>query len=485
VSDLIPLLVTLPVVPAALLPLLGRRFDRIGWPVAAVATVAQTGLASWVLWRVATDGPMRTVVGGFPAILGIELAVDRLSAVFVLLVAGVGLWGLAYTRRDGPRSATAYALYLLLLAGLTGMAVTRDAFNLYVFLEISALAGYALVATGDGLDAAPAALQYLLVGTVGASLYLLGVGYLYIATGTLNMGALATQLAAVGYDDRLVLAAFALIAVGLGVKVAVFPLHTWKPRAYRAAPPGFAAVLAALVSTIAAYALVRILLSTFTVAFLSANPLVVVVLQAGAVVSIVVGALLALLERDVRRMLAYSSVSQLGIAVAGLSLGTPLGIVGGVVHLVGHAVMKGGAFAATGVVAAGYGARTVDEYANAADHLPVTSAAFATLGVGLIGIPPMVGFFGKWYVALGAVREGAWAVAAAVLVSTVLSLAYFARLVQRLYLEPGEGKSDRATVSSGMVAAGVVAALVALGLGLASAGLVDFLWPSVQGVTGP
>lgn len=484
-SDAIPLLVTLPVVLAALLPLLGRRFEGVGWPVAAVATAGQTGLAGWIVWRVATGGPVQTVVGGFPAMLGIELAVDRLSAVFVLLVAGVGLWGLAYTRRDGPRSATIYTLYLLLLAGLTGMVITRDVFNLYVFLEISALASYALVATGDGLDAAPAALQYLLIGTVGASLYLLGVGYLYVATGTLNMGVLAEQLAAVGHGDRLVLAAFALIAVGLGVKVAVFPVHTWKPRAYGAAPPGFAAVLAALVSTIAAYALVRVLLSAFTVAFLSANPLVVSALQAGAIVSIVAGALFALLERDVRRMLAYSSVSQLGIAVAGLSLGTPLGIVGGVVHLVGHAVMKGGAFAAAGVVAAGYGARTVDEYANAADHLPATSAAIATLGFGLVGIPPMVGFFGKWYVTLGAVREGAWALAAAVLVSTVLSLAYFARLVQRLYLEPGEGTVERGSVSTGMVATGVVAALVALGLGLASAELVDFLWPGVEGVTRP
>nr|WP_282594395.1 proton-conducting transporter membrane subunit [Halorientalis brevis] len=424
---------------------------------------------------------MRLVVGGLPAVLGIELAVDRLSAAFVLLVAVAGLWGLAYTRRGGPRSATGYSLYLLLIAGLTGICITRDVFNLYVFLEISGLSAYALVALGDGPDAAPAALKYLLLGTVGASLYLLGIGYLYFGTGTLNMDALARTLPAVGYGNRLVLGAFGLIAAGLGVKIALYPVHTWKPDAYRAAPAGLTAVLAALVSTIAAYALVRLVISAFTLRFLASTPGLVAALQATAVVSIVAGAVLALRQRDVRRLLACSSISQFGIGVAGLSLGTRLGVVGGVVHLVGHAVMKSGAFAAAGVVETAYGARTVDEYAGAADSLPITSAAFATLVLGLIGIPPLIGFFGKWYVAVSALRSGAWVVGSAVLVSTVLSLAYFARLLQRMYFEDAAGRLDQRAVSVGMVATGVIAALVALGLGLVSAGLVELLLPAIGG----
>jgi multicomponent Na+:H+ antiporter subunit D len=483
VSELLALLVVVPVVAATAPPVLARRVDRTGWPVAAVATAVQTALAARVAWTVVADGPVRLVVSGLPAAVGIELAADRLSAAFVVLVAAAGLWGLAYTRRGGPRSATGYTLYLLLLAGLTGICVTRDVFNLYVFLEISGLSAYALVALGDDVDAAPAALRYLLVGTVGASLYLLGVGYLYVATGTLNVGDLSRLLAAVGYDSRLVLAAFGLVTAGLGVKVALFPVHGWKPDAYRAAPPGVAAVLAALVSTVAAYALVRLVVSVFTVDFLAANPRLLAALRAASVVSIVAGAVLALRQRDVRRMLAYSSVSQFGIAVAGLSLGTGLGIVGGVIHLLGHAVMKAGAFAAAGVVEAGYGARTVDEYAGAADGLPVTGAVFATLGLGLVGIPPLVGFFGKWYVALGAVEAGAWGVATAVLVSTALSLVYFARLIQRLYFESGEGgpgERERRSVSPGMVAAGVLAAVVAVGLGVTSAGLADLLLPAVE-----
>lgn len=489
-NEVLALLPALPAAAATVPPVLARRYDRTGWPVAAGATAAQTALAAWVAWRVAVDGPLRLVVAGLPARLGVALAADRLSATVALLVASVGLWGLLYTRRAGPRSATGYALYLLLLAGLAGIAVTRDVFNLYVFLEVAGLASYGLVALGDGPDAAPAALRYLLVGTVGATLYLLGVAYLYVATGLLNVAALARALPAVGYGDRLVLAAFALVAVGLGVKVALFPLHTWKPAAYRAAPAGVAAVLAALVPTVAAYALVRLVLSVFTVGFLAANPALVAALRAGAVASVVAGAVLALRQRDVRRLLAYSGVSQFGIAVAGLAVGTPLGVVGGVVHLLGHAVTKGGAFVAAGVVEADTGARTVEEYAGVADDRPVASAALATLVLGLVGVPPLVGFFGKWYVALAAVRAGAWVVAAAVLSSTALSLAYFGPLVERMLLGSGDGRphvgSSRGPVAGsavgpGMVAAGVLAALAALGLGLASAGLVDLLLPAVEG----
>jgi multicomponent Na+:H+ antiporter subunit D len=486
VSNALPLLVTVPVVAAVVPPVLARRRDGIGWPVAAVGALAHAALVAWVAWRVAAAGPMRLVVGGLPAALGIELAADRLSAAFLVLVAVVGLGGLAYTRRGGPRSATGYTLYLLLLAGFTGICVTRDVFNLYVFLEISGLSAYALVALGEGRDAAPAALKYLLVGTVGASLYLLGVGYLYVGTGTLNMGAVATQLTlttgGAGTGDRLALAAFGLIGTGLGVKIALFPVHSWKPDAYRAAPAGIAAVLAALASTVAAYALVRLVLSAFTLGFLARAPGLRLALRAAAVASVLAGTLLALRQADVRRMLAYSGVSQFGIALAGLSLGTRLGIAGGVVHLLGHAVMKGGAFAAVGVVERGYGARTVDEYAGAADRLPVASAALATLGLGLVGIPPLIGFFGKWYVALSAVRTGAWVVAGVVLASTLLSLAYFARLIQRLYLEDRDGgPTEAAPVGGGMVASVVVAALLALGLGLASAELLDLLLPAISG----
>lgn len=485
-SELLPLLVTAPAVAGVLPPLLARRVERGAWWIAVAALLVQTAVAVVAARAVLVRGPLIVVVGGFPAAVGVELGLDRLALPFLLLVPVVALAGFVADASGSLRSPTGSALGLFLVAGLTGLCLARDAFNLYVFLEICGLSAYALVATGDGDDAAPAALSYLFVGTVGASLYLLGVGYAYVITGTLNLTDLAVRFTALGFDDPLLVTSFGLVAVGLGVKVALFPVHGWKPDAYAAAPPAVTAVLSALVPTVAAYAFARLLLSAFTVDLLAAVPGAATALRLGAVASVVAGGALALTQRDVSRLLAYSGVSQFGVALAGFALGTAAGVVGGVVHLVGHAVMKGGAFAAAGVVAAETGAETVDEYAGGARDAPAASASLAVLAAGLVGLPPVVGFFGKWYVALAAVESGAWLVAAAVLLSTLLSLAYYARLVQRLYLEsprdapPAGGEGSAA----GPVVAAALAAVVAVALGLLAGRLAVFLRPVAEGLIG-
>ncbi|WP_436927316.1 proton-conducting transporter transmembrane domain-containing protein [Halosimplex amylolyticum] len=483
----------------------------LAFAVTAVALAVQTALAAAVAARAITDGPVRTAVGGIAEPYAITLVVDGLSAPFLVLTALVGLGTLGYVRGSGPRSGPFFALYLLLVGGVTGVYLTADAFNLYVFLEISGLASYALVARGEGPRAALAALKYLLVGTVGASLYLLGVAYVYVASGTLSMAALADALAAAGgLDGTLAVTAFGLMAVGLGVKAALFPLHVWKPEAYAQAPPAVAGLLAALISTAAAYALVRLLLSAFTVRFVRAVPLVETGLVAAGVLSVATGSLLAFRSSDVRRLLAYSSVAQMGIVAVGIGLVNPTGFVGVVVHLVGHAVTKGGFYLAAGALAAGYGVRTVDDYAGLAGRAPLLSGAVAVFALGLVGLPPTVGFAGKLYVLLAAAEGGATVAAAVVLASTLASLAYFGRLLQRVFVEPvregpdaggapvgadsdessadGDGRrSARAPdrhPSTGALAVILVAAVltVALGLGAASiGGLVD---PTVARLVG-
>jgi multicomponent Na+:H+ antiporter subunit D len=500
------LLVALPLVGSVAPAVLSTVRDRLGWPLAAAILLAQTSLALALAGRALAGDEAVTDVGAIPPPFGIRLTVDALSAPFVALVAVSALVILAYTRRDGPRSGPVYSLYLLLVAGLTGVCLTRDIFNLYVFLEISGLASYALVASARSGRAAHAALKYLLLGTVGASLYLFGVGFAYVATGTLSMTALSAAVASA--PPPLVLASFALVTAGLGVKIALYPVHTWKPDAYATAPTGVTALLAALASTVAAYALARILLSAFTVDFLLGVPGIEGLLRGWAGVSIVAGSLLAFRSRTVKRLLAYSSIAQFGVVLVGLSVATPTGVTGAVVHLLGHAAMKSGAFLAVGVVGATCGAETIDEYAGLASRAPLTSAALAVLTLGLVGFPPTVGFVGKLYVALGAVEADAWAAAGLVFLSTLFSLAYFGRLVERMYLgassidggtpgderdtdptgggTPAAGRDDgdsttgRAgtpadtdeiaafgTVSAGMYAAVLVAVIATLGLGLA------------------
>jgi len=469
-NQLIVSLVVLPILAAAVPPLASLRYDRVGWAVATATALGHAAVAGALAWTVWTDGVVRYAVGGFVAPYGIELVADGLTVLVAVLISAVSLGVLAYARHAGPHTNTFYSQFLLLVAGLSGMAVTGDVFNLYVFLEITGIASYGLVASGPGGRSSVAALKYLVVGTVGASLYLLGVGYALAATGTLNMADLSVKLAAVGYDSTLVLTAFGLIVAGLTVKVALFPLHTWQPDAYADSPDSASAFISALVSTVSAYALARVLFSVFTVEFLVAVPVARWALVGVACVSIVVGSVLAVAQSDVQRMLAYSSVSQFGLVIAGFAVATPLAVVGATVHLVGHAVMKGGLFAVTGIIERRTGASTVGGYAGLGGREPVAAGVFALLALAMVGVPPAVGFVGKWYIVLGAVDAGVWPVVAVLLGSTLLTLAYFARLGERLYfaeptIAPEPAAADGGeSVSTAMTVTVVVAAVLAVGL---------------------
>ncbi|PSQ60278.1 MAG: cation:proton antiporter [Halobacteriales archaeon SW_9_67_25] len=474
-TDAIVLAVVFPILAAVASLLAGLRWDRSGWYVAALAAVVELGLAVSILLSVLQGGRTAYELGGFVPPAGIELVADGLSAPVLVLVATVSLAVLAYARRAGPRGNAFYTVYLLLVAGLAGVILTGDIFNMYVFLEITGLAAYALVASGDDVRSAVAALKYLLLGTIGASLFLLGAGYAYVATGTLNMVDLAARFAEVGYTSRPVLASFGLIVTGLLVKVALFPVHSWQPDAYATAPDSVSAYISALVSTVSAY--------------------------------VVAGSVLAVTQSELKRMLAYSSVSQFGMIVAAFALLSPTAAVGGVVHLLGHAVIKGGLFAAAGVVARQTGARTVEEYAGLASRRPVSAGLVAVLALALVGVPPAVGFVGKWYIVLGAIESGAPVVAAVILASTLLTLAYVARVIERMYFadvpaveaggeraavaaDGGEstaadtGVGEESPVSPAMIAVVVLAAFAAVALGFAGTAIQSLLEPTLQGVFG-
>ena len=501
-SDLLPFVVALPILGSVVALVSGIARSRSGWYVALVASLLQVALATVLAVEAFTAGTISYVVGGFGTTgagseVGIELVVDGLSASMLVLVAAVALGVLAYARQAGPRSNPFYATYLLLVGGLSGLSATGDVFNMYVFLEIVGLTAYALVASGESGRSAVAALRYLIVGTVGASLFLLGVGYAYVVTGTLNMADLAAELAAVGYTSTAVQTAFAFVVIGLFIKVAVFPLHTWQPEAYAGAPDSVSAFISALVSTVSAYALVRVVLDVFTVGFLEANPLARDLLVAGAVFSIIAGSVLAVAQTEIKRMLAYSSVSQFGLILGALAVTNGTALVGAAIHLVGHAVMKSGLFLAAGLISAETGARSLSGYDGLGERMPVAAFAFAVLALAMVGVPPAVGFAGKWYIALGAVEAELWPLAAVILGSTVLTLAYFARMVERMYFreptpagaedaeataaaEPAEVVTDGGRVSAGMYATVIVAAVLAVVLGLAAVEYGRLLQPTIE-----
>ncbi|MGM0371248.1 MAG: monovalent cation/H+ antiporter subunit D family protein [Halobacteriota archaeon] len=488
-TDALVLLVVAPIV-AALLPLGIGLFTRgSGQYIALAMAVLQVALSVVVLEEVLTAGAFSYEVAGYAPPFGIELIGDGVSAPLLVLIASVTLAVVLYSFRSGPQGDSFYGELAFLTAGLSGLVATGDVFNLYVFLEITGLATYALVASDSSPAAAYASLKYLIVGTIGASFYLLGVGYLLVATGTLNMADLASSIPDVGYTSPLILAAFGLIVVGLGVKVALFPLHTWQPDAYAESPHTISAYIAALVSTAAAYALFRIVYGVFTVDFLAAVPIARDTLLAAAGISVIVGAVLAVVQRDLKRMLAYSSVSHFGLVVLGLTIGNETALAGGLIHLVGHGVMKAGLFLAVGVFAIGAGVRTVQDLSGLGTRYPITSAAFGALAFSMVGVPPAIGFPGKWNIIMGAIEAGEWIVAVIVVTSALLTLGYFGRLLERLYFTESIPNTEQSVKADGghpedvsvlLRAIVVLAALAAIGLGFWASELIDVFQPVME-----
>ncbi|MEF8786772.1 MAG: proton-conducting transporter membrane subunit [Haloarculaceae archaeon] len=534
--ELLPaLLIAVPILAATLPLALGVLRERVGWAVSVVVLAFEALLATLLAYAIYVQnsrvvhvlggeafGRKDVVVAGTETenfIVGIELVGDALSGLVVVVVAVVALAVLAFTRRGGPRGNAFYSGYLLLTGGLMGVAVTGDVFNLFVFLEITGLTTYALIASDSSADSAVAALKYLVIGTASASMYLVGVGYLFVRTGTLNMVDLSRSLAGdptwidgALYTDPLVAAAFGFIAIGLMTKVAIFPLHTWQPDAYSEAPDAVTIFISALVSTVSAYAFARLTLFVFTPDFFAVNPLLIDAVLVMAGLSVVAGSALAASQRRIKRMFAYSSVAQFGLVIIAIGVAVhPAGgeeavrfaIYGAAFHLVAHALIKGGLFATVGAIAESEDARTIDEYAGLARRRPFLSGAMAVLGLAIIGVPPTAGFIGKWYVAVAAVQTGLWPVVLVVFASTVLTLLYVARILEKLYFDHpdetaateaaadpavvadgGESENDGLNTgrSLGMVGLAIGAAILAVVLGFAGAEIASALDPVVDAV---
>ncbi|MDQ2052149.1 monovalent cation/H+ antiporter subunit D family protein [Natronolimnohabitans sp. A-GB9] len=479
---LVGAIVLLPLLTATIPIAASLRWKNVGWSFAAVILSTTFALAVTVAWNIYQNGSIRYEVAGIEVPFGIELFADEFSMLVVVLVLLICLGVLVYTRIGGPRGNAFYGGFLLLTGGMLGVVLTGDIFNLYVFLEIMAISSYALVSSSKYRWSTYAAFKYLLVGTVGASFYLLGVALVLAATGTLTMNELPEQLAAAGYTEPVVVTAFVLMGVGLAIKIALFPVHTWLADAHASAPDGISAVISALMPAVAVYAFARIIFTVFTPAFLEANPMISQLLLVGALLSLFAGSLFALLQDHIKLVLAYSTVSQFGLILIGIAVANETALFGSMLHIFGHGIVKASLFILAGMFALRFGGiRTVDEYAGLAKRAPVMAGAFAVLGIAMIGLPPTVGFVGKWYIALGAFEEGMWLVTLLVLGSTLLSAGYILPFINRIYFHPFDGEDvDRASITYGMVIAIVLGAGLGLILGFFSAEIQLLLESAVE-----
>ena len=453
-SALPVLIVAAPLLTSFALPVLGWWKRAAVFPV-TLAALAFCGGASIVAAReVLATGPIHYFLGGWPPPWGIEFRIDHLGVVMLLLLSFitflVGIYSKRSIARELPepdQEVPFYTVYLLLVSGLMGIVVTADMFNLYVFLEITSLSSYALIAVGGGV-AVVSAFRYVILGTVGAAFYLLAVGYLYSVTGSLNMADLATILPDL-YDSNAVRVGFACMVIGLSIKMALFPMHAWLPGAYSDAPSAVSALLAATTTKVAAYALVRVVFFVFEPRFsVEIIPVTALLSWMGAI-AMIVGSAMAIAQSDLKRMLAYSSVAQIGYIVLGVSLANAMGLTAGLFHLINHAVMKACLFLVAGSIVYRTGLRKIHELRNLSAKMPWTAAAFSVVAFSMIGIPPTAGFFSKLYLILGAINAEQWVFVGVILFSSVLALAYFVNVIRYMYLSPDKAEAGTATTTGG------------------------------------
>lgn len=490
-SSHLPLLVMLAFFGGALfMPLAGLIHRRGPWLVAVVSSACAAGFAGFGLLHVARHGTVRYAVGNWDPPVGIELVADPLSVFMLMVMAIVALATLIHSREPVEREVEAspaiyYAAALITLGGFAGIVSTGDLFNLYVFLEISALGSYALLGS-NGARSAVAAFRYLIVGTLGASLYLIGVGFILISTGTLNIADLRLILGETGLTVPVGVGAGLMVA-GFAVKFALVPFHRWLPDAYTEAASTSTALVAPLGTKVAAYGLIRLILDVFpAVDVVEVLHLREILALLGAV-AILWGSILAIPQRNLKRMLAYSSVAQVGYIALGVGLGTTFGMIGAVLHILNHACMKCCLFLVSShLETRGRGVDIEGFDSSLKRDMPVTSAAFAIAALSMIGLPPTAGFFSKWYLILGSYEADRWAFIAIIVASSLLNAVYFFRILERMYLGGGDGEEPGAREQRSGTAllttptAALAAGLLVLGFG--NAYLVsEFITPILNG----
>ena len=445
------LIVVIPLIAAPLCIVLRRLCPA--WLPAVAATGATFVAAVALYLEVSAGAVFEYAFGGWQAPWGVVFRVDALNAPIAVLLTFVALVIVVYARASVAREISParlpffYALLMLCVTGLAGIAITQDLFNAFVFIEIAALASYALVGLSVWRDAARAAFRYLIIGSVGTTFFLIGVAYMYMLTGTLNYVDMSLRVDGLE-SSRVFLAAMAFIAGGLAMKIALFPLHVWLPGTYATAPSAVSGFLAAVSAKAPLYLLVRLYFDVFkpglSVVYLDS------VFLAAASVAVIYASWRAIRIDDVKKLLAFSSIGQVAYIILGVSLATPAGLSAAWIQFFSHALTKGGLFLAVGCViwrhAKTRGDCRLDDLHGLGRRAPWTAAAITVGGLGLIGVPLTAGFVGKWHLVLALIDASHWLLLAVVLPGSLLAVVYVWRMVEAMYfVAPAAEQTDDAS----------------------------------------
>ncbi len=425
------LYIAIPLAVAGFLPILSRLWKGLPDILGSLTMAVLLGLGLSQIPAVAGGGSILWQAGDTGLPLRIGLMLDGFSLLMLVTIAMVSLFACTfsvnYMEHYGGKGSY-YALFLVMVAGMNGLVLTTDLFSMYVFLEAAAVASYALVAFGQKHDEVEAAFKYLMLSVVATTGILLAMSFLYLMGGTLQISEIAGYVSAT-MNAKLAGVCLAFFLLGFGLKAAVVPFHAWLPDAHPSAPAPISAMLSGvLIKVSGIYALVRVVYSVFGMPPALSQALMVL-----GVLSMVAGALLALGQEDFKRMLAYSSISQIGYIVIGFGLGTPLGIMGAMFHLFNHATFKGLLFLDAGATEYATGTRDLNKLGGINNRLPITGLTTTVGTFSIAGVPPFNGFWSKLLIIVALAQAGQTTVAVIAIGASVLTLWYFLLMQRRAF----------------------------------------------------
>lgn len=434
------LLIIVPLIASLLCVLMGLARRGLCYPLVVVTLGSCVILSFDIMATVLESGSIRYRLGGWEPPWGIEYLIDHLNAFIAIIVSSISFIVAISSKKSIEKELHEskviyfYTIYLLLITGLLGITVTGDVFNIYVFLEIASLAGYALIAIGRD-RAVLASFEYVIMGTIGACFYLLGVGYLYIVTGSLNIVDLAALLPNL-YHSKVILIAFAFFMVGIAIKIALFPLHVWLPDAYTYAPSSVSALVAATMTKVGAYVMMRIMFTLFQPYFSIELIPVAAILGWVAAAAMIFGGIQAIAQTDFKRVLCYILIAEVGYIVLGISVANRAGFTGAVLHILNDAVMMACLFLIAGAIYYKTGLTHISEFTDLHKKMPITVTCLVIAALSVVGVPPTCGFFSKWYLVLGAIDARQWFFAFLLLLSSLMVAIVFFRMIQTIFFAP-------------------------------------------------
>ncbi len=486
--DHLPILqILIPFCTAPLIVFLGYR--SLAWPMAFISSFLSLIIATMLLIQVSDGSYISYHLGGWAPPVGIEYRVDAANAFVLFLISATATvvlpFALSSVAHEIPRKnhTLFYACFMLCVTGLMGVVITGDAFNVFVFLEISSLSTYVLVSQGSYRDkrALTAAYDYLIMGTIGATFFVIGIGLLYMTTGTLNMADMADRLVGQG-GNRTVQAAFAFIVVGMGLKVAIYPLHLWLPSAYTYAPSAVTTFLAATATKAAIYVVLRFMFTVFQPDFVFDTHILVWIIGPLALLAMFAASLIAIFQTDFKRMLAYSSIAQIGYMMLGIAMFSVTGLTATMVHLFNHGITKAVLFMAVGALVLRAGSTFYDRIEGMGRAMPLTGAAIVIGGLSLIGVPGTAGFISKWVLVQAAFEGGYWWLALIIVASSLLAVLYVWRVVEVLYLHTPHPDATHTEAPLLMIVPMWIAALACLYFGLDTRFILDAASTAADGL---